>query len=276
MNEPEHDQDNAQNKEQEYMLMDVPKINQLPMTAGLAWIGESFNLFSKNPSIWIVMLVIYIGIGFILTNIPFMVLLPTLLTPVFNAGFIYAAKAVDNGAMLEIDHLFAGFKLCLRNLFRLGMLYFFVNLLIIAAVSISIGLIIDESTLSLLAEQASRQEIEKTLIENPILLTGIFKAFLLGMILSIPLMMASWFAPSLVLFDKLRPLQAMLLSFKACNKNIFGFIIYLLIMFGLVLLALVPLGLGLLVMIPIIFISQYCSYKAVFSQQKSDAGVFIV
>lgn len=274
MIEPEQEQNH--DHKQENMIMAVPKINKLPITSALRWLSESFNLFSKNPSIWIVMLIIYIGIGFILTNVPFLVLLPTLLTPVFNAGFIYAAKAVDNGAMLEIDHLFAGFKLCLRNLFRLGMIYFLVNLIIIALVSISIGLIIDESTLSLLTAQTNRQEIEKLLIENPTLLTGILKAFLLGMFLSIPLMMASWFAPSLVLFDKLRPLAAMSLSLKACNKNIFVFIVYLLIITGLILLALIPFGLGLLVIIPVIFIGQYCSYKMMFSQQQTDEGVFVV
>ena len=141
--------------------------------------------------------------------------------------------------MLEIDHLFAGFKLCLRNLFRLGMIYFLVNLFIIALISISIGFIIDESTLALLAEQTNRQDIEKLLIQNPALLTGILKALLLGLFLSIPLMMASWFAPSLVLFDNLRPLKAMLLSLKACNTNILGFIVYLVIIIGLMLLALV-------------------------------------
>lgn len=254
----------------------APDISKTPGIAGLQWISQSFNLFSKSPSIWIVMLIIYLGLSLLLTTIPLLVLLPTLLAPVFNAGFIYGAKTVDSDRMLEIDHLFAGFKQQLRGLFRLGMLYFFINLMIIAVVSIVLEYLADDASIAAMTQATTTMELERVLIEYPDLLEALLQALMFGLILSIPLIMASWFAPALVMFHQTPPLQAMSLSIKACNRNMFAFLFYGVLMVPLLLLSILPFGLGLLIMLPVIFIGQYCSYKMIFSQGQSDQGVFLV
>ncbi|MCP3674092.1 MAG: hypothetical protein GY829_06430 [Gammaproteobacteria bacterium] len=252
------------------------EIKQSTAMAGLHWIGMSFSLFGKNPSIWIVMLVIYFGISFLLTSIPILVLLPILLTPAFNAGFMYGAKQVDSGNMLEIDHLFAGFKQRLRSLFRLGMLYFMANLIIIVVASVLIESLADKDSIAAMSQATTTLELEQILAKHPGLLVALLETLMIVFVLSIPLVMASWFAPVLVMFHQVTPAKAMLLSIKACNKNILPFLVYSILMIPIMLLALVPLGLGLLIIIPVIFISQYCSYKAIFSQQQTYQGVFLV
>jgi len=252
------------------------EISQVSGTVGMRWVSQSFGLFSKNPSIWVVMLIIYFGLVFLLTMIPVLVLLPTLLAPVFNAGFVYGARSVAQGQMLEIDHLFAGFKQRLRGLFRLGMLYFIINLLIIAVVSIVLESLADEAAISAVTQATTTLELQQILIQHPELVVAILKALMIGLILSIPLVMASWFAPALVMFNQISPFKAMLLSIKACNKNMLAFLIYGMLMLPLLLLALLPFGLGLLIILPVIFISQYCSYQSIFSQQQNDQGVFLV
>jgi len=253
-----------------------PIISKTSAMAGLKWVTHSFGIFGKNPSIWVVMLVIYFGISFLLTTVPILVLLPTLLAPIFNAGFVYAARAVDNQQMLQIDHLFAGFKLQLRGLFRLGMFYFLINLIIIAVVSIYLESTVEPSSMIAMTQAATTMELEQVLLTNPQLATALVKSLMLGFFLSIPLVMASWFAPALVLFNKVSPFNAMLLSIKACNKNILAFLFYSILMIPLLLLALLPFGLGLLVILPVIFISQYCSYKMIFIQSDNNQSVFIV
>ncbi len=243
--------------------------------SGLKWVGQSFSLFGKSPAIWIVMLIIYIAISLLFTRIPFLVLLPTFLAPLFNAGFIYGARAVDKQQMLEIDHLFAGFKLQLRGLFRLGILYFLINLLIVVLISMFFESIADEEMILMMTKATTTVELEQILLNNPELMAVLLKTLLLGVILSVPLVMASWFAPLLVLFHQLPPSRAMLLSIKACNKNMLAFLIYGLLMLPILLLAIMPLGLGLLIILPVIFISQYCSYKSIFNLE-SNQGVFIV
>ena len=257
-------------------INNVPVISKSPGMAGLQWIAQSISIFSRNPSIWIVMLIIYVGLSILLTTIPLLVLLPTLLAPVFNAGFIYGAKAVDDGQMLEIDHLFAGFKQQLRGLFRLGMLYFFINLMIIAVVSIVLEYLADESSIAAMSQATTTMELEQLLINSPDLLSALLKALMFGFILSIPLIMASWFAPALVMLHQISAVQAMSLSIKACNRNILAFLFYGVLMIPLLLVSILPFGLGLLIMLPVIFIGQYCSYKMIFSQKQSEQGVFLV
>ncbi len=258
------------------LTVNTLEIKQSTAMAGLHWIGMSFSLFGKKPSIWIVMLLIYFGISYLLTSIPILVLLPTLLAPAFNAGFMYGAKQVDSVNTLEIDHLFAGFKQRLRSLFRLGMLYFMANLIIIAVVSVFIESLADEASIAAMSQATTTLELEQILIKYPDLLVALLESLMIALVLSIPLVMASWFAPALVMFHQLTPAKAMLLSIKACNKNMLPFLVYGALMIPIILLALVPLGLGLLIIIPVIFISQYYSYKEIFNQQQTDQGVFLV
>ena len=51
-------------------------------------------------------------------------------------------------------------------------------------------------------------------------------ALLIGFVLSVPLMMAVWFAPLLVFFDDVKPLRALALSLWACVKNVLPFLLY--------------------------------------------------
>ncbi len=255
-----------------------PQIKSCTAADGVKWISHSFSLFSKNPSIWIVMLIIYIGISFLLTKIPLLVFLSTLLGPVFSAGFVSAARGVDQNQALEIDHLFNGFKQQFKTLFRLGIIYFAINIVIIAIVTVLLDSFVESDALDKIGNATTQQELERILTESPELLAGLMKALMIGLILSIPLIMASWFAPSLIMFNQMTALKAMSLSITACNKNMVAFLVYGALMIPLMILAVLPLGLGLLVIVPVVFISQYSSYKTIFSESepKNDEGVFIV
>jgi len=82
--------------------------------------------------------------------------------------------------------------------------------------------------------------------------------------LTIPLLMALWFAPALVMLHGLGPLEAMKLSFVGCLRNMLPFLLYGLIALVLTVLAVIPVGLGLLVLGPMITASVYTAYKDIF------------
>ena len=90
-------------------------------------------------------------------------------------------------------------------------------------------------------------------------------AVLIGLALYIPLVMALWFAPALVIFNDMQPVPALKSSFNACLKNIIPFLIYGIALFVLSLIASIPLFLGFLVLIPVIFTSIYTGYKDIYS-----------
>ena len=90
-------------------------------------------------------------------------------------------------------------------------------------------------------------------------------ALLVMMALAVPLYMALWFAPSLIVFNQLKPLAAMKASFFGCLKNLVPFFLYGVIMIVLCIIAAIPLGLGYLVLGPVAIASVYASYRDVFA-----------
>ncbi|MBA3904416.1 MAG: hypothetical protein C0522_12225, partial [Rhodocyclaceae bacterium] len=93
---------------------------------------------------------------------------------------------------------------------------------------------------------------------------GFFLAMLIMLALMVPLAMAIWFAPALVIFRNVAPLEAMKASFFACLKNIVPFLVYGVILFVLGIIAMIPFGLGLLVLVPVMMGSVYASYVEIF------------
>ena len=87
---------------------------------------------------------------------------------------------------------------------------------------------------------------------------------LLPAVLSVPLMMALWFAPALVLFNRMSPLGALRASFDACLKNTLPFLIYGLILMVLAFFATLPALLGYLLLIPVVSGSVYAAYRDIF------------
>ena len=100
-----------------------------------------------------------------------------------------------------------------------------------------------------------------------LLMTLVLIAFVLSIILFVPVMMAMWFAPALVFFEDASPIDAIKASFSACWKNIVPFIVYGLLMFIASIVAALPFMLGFLVLLPIIFGSMLASYKDIFASQ---------
>ena len=94
-------------------------------------------------------------------------------------------------------------------------------------------------------------------------------SFLLAMLvvlaLAVPLYMALWFAPSLIVFNNMKPIDAMKTSFFACLKNLVPFLFYGVITLVLCFIAAIPFGLGFLVLGPVAIASIYASYRDVFA-----------
>ncbi len=222
---------------------------------GWTWIRGGFDLFKQNPVIWIALFFIYLLIGMALSVIPAVgPIVLNLLAPVFMAGFMLGCQALESGEELEINHLFAGFKQNTSQLITVGGIY-------LAGIIIIVGLIFVTSGGAVLsmAEHAPAAAEE---VAGP----GMLLVAMVGLALLVPLIMAYWFAPILVIFNGMTAIEAMKLSFSACLKNIWPFTIYGLLSMVLLVLAAIPLGLGLLVMIPTMTASLYVSYRDIFSE----------
>jgi uncharacterized membrane protein len=114
---------------------------------------------------------------------------------------------------------------------------------------------------------------QKDPVEMQAILNQAMPAVLTGLVLFTPLIMATWFAPALILFGGARPATALGVSLKAVARNwaamlVNGITLGLLLFLA----ALVPMLLGLLVAMPVLFGSLYASYQAIFAVWADDTA----
>jgi uncharacterized membrane protein len=94
---------------------------------------------------------------------------------------------------------------------------------------------------------------------------------LVMLFLMIPLLMAYWFAPALVMMHDMAPMAAMKESFRGCLRNIVPFIIFGFVMILAAFVAMIPVGLGLLVWIPVAVAANYVGYRGIFTEDSTAA-----
>ena len=233
----------------------IPEGHPVPAGHGWTWIAGGWELLKRRPGTWvaIAIIAIVIGIAFYFMR-SFGTILSILLTPVFTAGFVIGAKALDEGRELKIAHLFAGFTNRFGALIAVGAIY----LALLFAIVVVSALVTGVSVWVMLG--AGPDLASATLSE----LTAYLLAWLIALALMVPVFMAVWFAPPLVAFDGLGALDALKASFRGCLKNIVPFLIYGLIVFGFAILASIPFLLGWLVLAPVIGASIYTSYRDIY------------
>ena len=225
-----------------------------------SWIVGGFGLFRQNPVIWIALFFIYLLVAMVLSIVPLVgPIVLNLLAPVFMAGFMLGCRALEMDEELEINHLFAGFKTNTAQLVTVGGIYLVGAIVIVGIVFIFFGA---DTMSSLFSGHMAEGRPPVDPAE-----AGAVPALALLIILGamLPLIMAYWFAPALVLFHDMKAVDAMKLSFFACLRNIMPFMVYGVISAMLLVLAMIPLGLGLLIMIPTMTASLYVSYKDIFN-----------
>ena len=227
---------------------------------GTAWLSAGWELFKQAPGIWIALVVIYIVLAMVLSFIPMIGQLAlTLLGPVFMGGILLGCKALDDGQELRIDHLFAGFKEKLGPLVLVGALYL-AGLVVIGVLVFGLGaMLFGANALANLGSGAMGMNAGSAIMSMLLLCC-------LVLLLALPLAMAMWFAPALVVFQDMQPLAAMQSSFFACIKNMMPMLVYGLILMILSIVATIPFGLGWLVLLPVLLASSYTAYRDIFVQ----------
>jgi uncharacterized membrane protein len=226
---------------------------------GWQWIVAAFGLFKKNPLIWIVLhlALILIGVGVNILPVvgPYLVYL---LTPVLLGGLMTAAKDIESGQEIEIAHLFRGFRQNTTHLITVGGVYL-VGQVVISGVMIAVGGPEFQQALA-----AGVEGIDPASL-TPEIARRILMALLVGTALFVPLAMATWFAPALVILDSQTGFAAMGESVRACLRNMAPFLVYGVFSLLLLIAASIPFGLGLILWVPVMVLTLYTSYREIFA-----------
>ena len=234
-----------------------PPIRAVAIERGLAWLGAGWRMFLAAPGVWLGITLVLLLATALISTVPLLGQLAiAFLMPVAAAGLLSGCRTIEQGKDLRFDHLFAGFKQNTGNLMVIGVL----SLLGHAAIGLVVFAVGGGAMLSGIMSGATLGAGPGALLA----ISGLLFALLLGTLLLLPLAMALWFAPALVMFDRLAPLASLRASFVGCLKNTLPFLIYGVVGLVLLVLALLPMLLGLLVFVPVLIGSIYASYSDIY------------
>lgn len=234
---------------------------------GWSWIVQGYGLFRKSPAVWLALIILLFVTTKVLLRIPLLGIVFALLMPLFIAGLMEGCRALERGEPLEFTHLLAGFRRNAAQLVTIGGISLVGNLALMMIV-VALG---GDAITALGKVMAQGGTMTPQLAqEMQSAVRTVARALLVGTVVSLPLLMALWYAPLLVYFNDQGPLTAMKWSFLACLKNVGAMFVYGMIIFAGMFIAM-PLSIALgaydfalLALAPVVLPSIYASYKEIF------------
>ena len=258
-------------------MLDRPHL--VTAKVGQAWLVEGFSLFHRQPLVWFLTLMAY-WVGLVLIgSLPLVgVIVPLLLSPGLSFGFINLARAIDRKEPVAPTLLISGFRNGqARSLLQLGGAY----TLALAAVLLLASLVGGGELLSMVEKGATEEDLVTLQKELP-------WGLIVGFLAYIPVMMAFWFAPQLVVWRGMSVPKAIFYSWVSVWLNRGAFLRYGLTWLLLIVAVslLISLGIGglggnpqlvLLVIMPVSLLlmaighgSFYASTRDVFEERQAD------
>jgi hypothetical protein len=231
------------------------RVAEVPASRGVGWVSQAFALFRRAPLAWMGLCAGWMAIWFALLMLPLIQLVaPTLLQPVFFAGFAIAAFKQSAGEPVLMSELFGGFKRNFRGLLQIGVIMLFVQYASLLLMRL-IGM----------PEWPADQQFDFGRYME--MLRERWWVVAAGFGLASAASGALWFAPQLLVFHNMPVAHAVRWSVYAALANIGAMLLYGALLMVLFFVAWIPFGLGMLVMLPVMVISTYTSYRDVFETQ---------
>lgn len=212
----------------------------LPSQRGAAWVGLGFRLFHQQPLVWFVTMTSYWLVLVLSSSLPLVgIALSMSLSQLLAFGLVALASAIDQAQPdrpATPAQLFAGFRMGRQTLLRLIQLGLIYGALLGLLMLISMG--IDGG--APVSTPPSPENPEEALSQMREQLPG---SLLLVAVLYVPILMAFWFAPQLVVWQQLPPIKALFFSLVAVWLNKAAFFRYSLLWVAVILSASLLLGL---------------------------------
>lgn len=191
---------------------------------GMTWLAQGFRLFHRQPLAWTLILFIYWAAMLMMAFVPILgAVVPLMLAPGLAMGFIEVARAVDEQRPPAPPLLISAFKSGRGKAVLLLGAWYVLEIFAILLVSMAIdgGAMVEWITAGRRPEPGEASSIQA--------------AAIVSMVLYVPVMMAFWFAPQLVVWSGFSPVKALFFSFFAVWRNRGAFLRYALTWVGLTL-----------------------------------------
>ena len=223
----------------------------------MSWIRGGFDYFKQQPLHWIGIVLVMMVIYTALSMLWIMEIFSAVISCLMSGGLMIACYKQLQGDRFTINTLFDGFRFKLVPLLILGLLILLASviaiLLTVVVVMVVMGGVSSFDSLATASPDIA-----------PLAGVGLILMILL---IWIPLIMMTWFAPALVTLNGEGPLRSMVLSFKGAWRNIWPLSLYGLLLMLLMIVASIPLFLGWLVLLPMIYTTQFVAYREIFCDE---------
>jgi hypothetical protein len=197
----------------------------LPAGAGWQWFTQSISLFSRYPlQTTLTIFVVIVG-QFILSLIPLVSILTSLLGPLLVAAIMTLWRDLERGKSLSTEAFSQPFKESFAPLLGFAAIYMVSVFVIVLIVGVMMLLLMGSDLLSLL-----RHPDDFTMTIDIAL--KFFLGMLVFLFLLVPVLMAYWFAPLLIAWHRIPVGKAILFSFVASLKNWRAFLVNGLVVMG--------------------------------------------
>lgn len=238
------------------------EIRKLNAARGWIWIKHGYQLIMRNPLMSITFALICALALFTVLKMPVLgPLLAVMLIPIILAGYMRVCRALEEEEEVELAHLLEGFKKHTARLAALGG-FLMLGMLVSSMVMVSVG----GEPLRTLLENVNTAN-DPQLLVNAMMTAGSGVAFslMIGFAMICVVMLAFQYAPMLIFFDNLPPLDALRASLTGSLRNLVPYVVYNLILQVIALvLGLLPYNVGLIVLLPLGLTSLYVSYRNIF------------
>lgn len=201
----------------------------LPAGHGWLWIKDAYALFRGRPFVWMGVYLVINTMSLVLNWIPLGSLVWFFIAPILAGGVMAGARQFDRQGVARVGMVFDGFSERGGQLALIAVFYLIGILLVALALGLVVaaGVGVTGSSLELMLED------DPTALPAMLGVTWVLLLLLLFFALIVPLVMAYWFAPALVMLEGLDALPAMQASFRACWLNIMPFLVFGLAVLGL-------------------------------------------
>lgn len=217
------------------------------------WLREGWRLFLANPGAWIGSTVLLLVILMAVAIVPvFGQIAAHLLAPLFGAGMVEICRKLSTNNQPEVADLFVGFRHNAGQLVMVGVFFAsgIFGLAFVAFLLVSGGVL--------------GGVITGKILGLSIAMGGVMLAGIVVLVLSVPVIMATWFAPALVFFHDMAPAAALRASFEAGAKNWLAMTIFGIFLVVALFFAMLPFLMGLLLLVPVFSGAVYASYRDIF------------
>jgi hypothetical protein len=197
-------------------MSDIPRefvFTRYPARQGLAWLANAYAMFKTYRLQWVLLVLAYFFVLLLVRVVPLVgPYAMTLMKPVFAVGLLAAAWTQERGGRPALGLLFQGFRANLGALLAIGL--FFVGGITLAVFG---SALVDGGKLVEIVSSGkpiSEEQLAEALSDPRVELGMLFSA-----LLSLPVVIATWWAPALVVFQDARAGAALAASLRAALAN---------------------------------------------------------